>query len=159
MDKIYNYSYRNTSGKEFDMSTYSGKVLLIVNTATRCGLAGQFEQLESLHQEFKDKGLVVIGFPSSQFKQEPETDETMTKVCLKNFGVTFPLSEKVEVNGKNTHPIFKHLKSQTKSPLGSTIKWNFTKFLVSRDGSHIERFSPTTEPESMRNRILELLDE
>jgi glutathione peroxidase len=159
MNPLHTLTFNDTLGKEISIGDYKGKALLIVNTATRCGLAGQFEQLEALHQEFKDQGLVVIGFPCDQFMgQEPESNEDMVGVCLKNFGVTFTLSEKIQVNGAHTHPIFKYLKAQTKSSLGSAIKWNFTKFLVSGDGSIVKRFAPTTEPPAMREEIVSLLE-
>lgn len=155
---IYDLSFKDTTGREISLGKFKGKVILIVNTATKCGLAPQFEGLEQLHQDYKDKGLVVIGFPCDQFAgQEPETNETMVQVCQLNFGVTFQLSEKIHVNGPNTHPIFKYLKDHSKSALGKEIKWNFTKFLVSRDGRTIKRFAPTTKPEAIRQSIENLL--
>lgn len=154
MTTIYNLSFKDTTGREISLGEFKYEVVLIVNTATKCGLAPQFEGLEQLHQDYKSKGLVVIGFPCDQFAgQEPETNETMVKVCQLNFGVTFQLSEKIDVNGPNTHPIFKYLKGRSKSALGKEIKWNFTKFLVSRDGRTIRRFSPTTKPEAIRQSI------
>lgn len=123
MASIYDLSFNDTTGKEVSLDGYRGKVLLIVNTATQCGLAGQFRELETLHQDYREQGLVVIGFPCDQFAgQEPETDETMVGVCQRDFGVTFQLSQKVNVNGKETHPVFAYLKSHTKSPLGKDIK-------------------------------------
>lgn len=158
MSTLYDLEFRDTTGNTIPLAEYRDKVLLLVNTATKCGLAPQFEELEALHQEFGDQGLVVIGFPCDQFMgQEPETNETMVQMCKKNFGVTFLLSEKIHVNGKHTHPVFDYLKRETKTPVGTAIKWNFTKFLVSRGGSTIERFAPTTQPATMRDRILELL--
>ncbi len=158
MTTIYDLSFKYTTGREISLGEFKDKVILIVNTATKCGLALQFEGLEQLHQDYKGKGLVVIGFPCDQFAgQEPETNETMVRVCQLNFGVTFQLSEKIDVNGPNTHPIFKYLKDHSKSALGKDIKWNFTKFLVSRDGRTIKRFAPTTEPEAMRQSIEKLL--
>lgn len=158
MTTIHKLSFKDTTGREISLGKFKDKVILIVNTATKCGLAPQFEGLEQLHQDYKDKGLVVIGFPCDQFAgQEPETNETMVRVCQLNFGVTFQLSEKIHVNGPNTHPIFKYLKDHSKSAIGKEIKWNFTKFLVSRDGRTIKRFAPTTEPEAMRQSIEKLL--
>ena len=158
MMTIYDLSFKDTTGSEISLGEFKDKVILIVNTATKCGLAPQFEELEQLHQDYKDKGLVVIGFPCDQFAgQEPETNETMVRVCQINFGVTFQLSEKIHVNGPNTHPIFKYLKDHSKLALGKEIKWNFTKFLVSRDGRTIRRFSPTTKPEAIRQSIENLL--
>jgi glutathione peroxidase len=140
------------------MSEFRGKVVLIVNTATKCGLAGQFKELEELHQKYKDKGLVVIGFPSDQFKQEPETNETMVKACLINFGVTFLISEKIYVNGKDTHSLFVYLKKELPgSILGNSIKWNFTKFLVSKEGVPFKRYSPTIKPTEIEGDIIDLL--
>ena len=154
MNSIYDLHFKDTEGNDIAMSQYKDKALLIVNTATKCGLAGQLEELEALSQEFKDKGLVVIGFPCDQFMgQEPETNETVVGVCRKNFGVTFLLSEKVNVNGPDTHPAFQYLKDNAKSPLGKKIKWNFTKFLINRDGTKVERFAPQTTPFAMRAKI------
>ena len=157
MNNLYDLNFKDTFGKEISLADYKGKVLLLVNTATKCGLAPQFKELEVLHQEFRDKGLVVIGFPSNQFAQEPEANESMAEACEANFGVTFTLSEKVDVNGKDTHPIFKYLKEHSKSALGKDIKWNFTKFLVSPNGETITRFAPTTKPESFRSDIEKFL--
>lgn len=157
MTNLYDLIFNDAFGKEISLSDFRGKVLLLVNTATKCGLAPQFKELEVLHQEYKNKGLVVIGFPSDTFAQEPETNESMTEACEVNFGVTFLLGEKADVNGPNTHPIFAYLKSHSKSALGKDIKWNFTKFLVSSDGKTIYRFAPTTRPEKLRPKILTLL--
>lgn len=154
---FYDLSFKDTSGKEILLDDFQGKVLLLVNTATKCGLAPQFKELEQLHQDYKDKGLVVVGFPSDTFAQEPEENESMAGVCELNFGVTFPLSEKIEVNGPNTHPIFKYLKEHSNSSLGKDIKWNFTKFLVSRDGTTIKRYAPTTKPSALRADIEKFL--
>ena len=158
MMNIYDLNFKDTTGREISLGEFKDKAILIVNTATKCGLAPQFEGLEQLHQDYKSKGLVVIGFPCDQFAgQEPETNETMVQVCQLNFGVTFQLSEKIDVNGPNTHPIFKYLKDHSKSALGKEIKWNFTKFLVSHDGRTIKRFAPTTKPEAIRQSIENLL--
>ncbi len=158
MNSIYDLSFNDTYGKTVPMATYRGKTLLIVNTATKCGLAGQFEELETLHQAYKDKGLVIIGFPCDQFLgQEPETNESMVNVCKLNFGVTFQLSEKIDVNGKGTHQIFNYLKTHSKSSLTNRIKWNFTKFLVSSDGENIQRFAPTVSPNTLQPAIIEYL--
>lgn len=145
-------------GEKIPLGELRGKVLLLVNTATKCGLAPQFKELEQLHQDYKEQGLVVMGFPCNQFAgQEPETNESMAEVCEVNFGVTFPLSEKVEVNGPSTHPVFKYLKDHSSSALGKDIKWNFTKFLVSKDGTTIQRYAPTTKPMALRSKIEQLL--
>lgn len=159
MDSLYNLSFITSHGEEISFAELKGKVLLLVNTATKCGLAPQFKELEKLHQDYKDKGLVVIGFPSDTFAQEPEANEHMADACEVNFGVTFTLSEKVEVNGANTHPVFKYLKEHSNSALGKDIKWNFTKFLVSKDGMTIRRYAPTTKPEKLCGAIEKLLAE
>ena len=133
-------------------------MVLIVNTATKCGLAPQFDGLEQLHQKYKEQGLVVLGFPCDQFAgQEPETNETVEQVCKLNFGVTFQLTEKVKVNGMHTHPVFKYLKSKLGGWFGSGIKWNFTKFVVDKQGRPVKRFSPTTTPEKIEQLIVQLL--
>lgn len=155
---LYDLSFKDTRGNEISLAEYKGKALLLVNTATKCGLAPQFTELEALHKEYDSKGLVVVGFPCNQFAdQEPETNETVVSVCQVNFGVTFLLSEKIDVNGAGTHPIFEYLKSHSKSALGKDIKWNFTKFLVSRDGKTITRYAPTTTPDKLRPTIETLL--
>lgn len=156
---FYDITFRDSFGSTVSMSEFRGKVVLIVNTATKCGLAGQFKELEELHRTYKDKGLVVIGFPSDQFKQEPETNETMVKACLINFGVTFLISEKINVNGKDAHPLFVYLKKELPGGiLGSSIKWNFTKFLVSKEGVPFKRYSPKTKPVQIEGDIINLLD-
>lgn len=136
------------------MSDYKGRPILIINTATKCGLTPQFDGLEKLHQEYKDKGLVVLGFPCNQFAgQEPETNDSMEETCKINHGVTFQLSEKIDVNGKNAHPIFKYLKKEKGIPFLSSIKWNFTKFLVDKEGKVIHRYAPTTVPAKIKADI------
>ncbi|MBQ1618557.1 MAG: glutathione peroxidase [Bacteroidales bacterium] len=158
MAKIYDFKALNNKGAEVDFSQYEGKVLLIVNTASKCGFTPQYDGLEALYQKYKDRGLVVIGFPCDQFAhQEPGTDAVIAEFCRINHGVTFPLMSKVNVNGKDAHPIFKYLKEETRGLLGSAIKWNFTKFLISRDGSRIKRYAPTATPESFEKDIVALL--
>jgi glutathione peroxidase len=128
--------------------------VLVINTATKCGLTPQFEGLEKLHQTYKDKGLVILGFPCNQFaSQEPETNESIVEACLINHGVTFQLTEKVDVNGKNTHPVYEYLKKEKGGFLGSKIKWNFTKFLVNKEGKVLKRYSPTTTPDKIADDI------
>lgn len=157
---FYDLEFRDTAWRTIKMKDYKGKVVLIVNTATKCGLAPQFKELESLYQKYKDKNFTIIGFPSAQFaNQEPETNETLVQACKVNFGVTFLLSEKIDVNGKNTHPVFEYLKANAKGGVfGKNIKWNFTKFLVSADGKSITRYAPTTTPFSMEKDVVELLE-
>lgn len=158
MAKIYDFKALTSKGAELDFSQFEGKVLLIVNTASKCGFTPQFEGLEELNQKYRDKGLVVIGFPCNQFAhQDPGTDEEISGFCQLNYGVTFQIMKKVDVNGKDAHPIFNYLKKETGGLFGSAIKWNFTKFLVSRDGNTIKRFAPTTAPKDIAKDIEELL--
>ena len=139
---------------------YKGKVLMVVNTASKCGFTPQYKGLEALYQKYKDQGLVILGFPCDQFAhQEPGDDAQIAQFCEINFGVTFPLMKKIDVNGDNADPVFKFLKSKTRGLLGSSVKWNFTKFLISRDGSRIERFAPVTTPESLDKKIADWLAE
>ena len=158
MERIYDFKALTSKGKELDFAQFEGKVLLIVNTASKCGFTPQFAGLEQLNQEYKDRGLVVIGFPCNQFaSQDPGSDSEIEGFCQLNYGVTFQIMKKVDVNGSEAHPIFQYLKSQTKGLLGSSIKWNFTKFLNSRDGKTIKRYAPTTKPEKMKNDIEAML--
>lgn len=156
---IYNFEVKKPNGEIIPLSNYEGKALLIVNTATKCGLAPQFEGLEDLHQKYKDKGLVILGFPSNQFlNQEPETNETMVQNCQINHGVTFQLLEKCDVNGNNTHPVFAFLKKNLGGWFGNKIKWNFTKFLIDTNGKPIKRFSPVTKPQDIEKDIQAILE-
>ena len=180
MATIYDFKALNNKGAEVEMSQYSGKVLMIVNTASKCGFTPQYDGLEALYQKYKDQGLVILGFPCDQFAhQEPGSDEEIAEFCRLNHGVTFPLMKKIDVNGPEAHPIYEYLKTQapTEEYKGikakasaalfktisksvekdSDIKWNFTKFLISRDGATVERFPPTTEPEEMENDLKEML--
>ncbi|ERN51483.1 glutathione peroxidase [Alkalihalophilus marmarensis] len=160
MSSVHDFTVQSTKGEEVSLSIYKGQIMLIVNTATKCGLAPQFKGLEKLHQQYKDKGLAVLGFPCNQFmNQEPVSDEQMTEACEINFGVTFPLFAKINVNGSDAHPLYKHLKKEQKGLLSSEIKWNFTKFLVDKDGEVVKRFGPNTSPEKMEDEIKELLGE
>lgn len=158
MSTFYSLAATTPQGKELSMETLKGKVVLIVNTATKCGLAPQFEGLEALHQKYKDKGLVVVGFPCDQFAgQEPESNDTVEATCKLNFGVTFPLMAKSKVNGKETNEVFKYLKKELGGTFGSAIKWNFTKFLIDKEGNPVKRYAPTTKPEAIAQDILKLL--
>lgn len=155
---FYDFKINKPNGDKLELNNFKGKVILAVNTASKCGLAPQFKGLEELHQKYKNKGLVVLGFPSSQFlNQEPESNESVEEACEVNFGVTFQLTEKIDVNGSNTHAIFKHLKSKKGGFLGSRIKWNFTKFLISSEGKVIRRYAPTTTPDQIERDIISLL--
>ena len=156
--EFYTLETRTPSGRTIAMKEFQGKLVLIVNTATRCGLTPQFEGLEKLHQKFKEHGLVVLGFPCNQFNsQEPETNETIEEVCRINHGVSFQLTEKVDVNGSNEHPVFSFLKRKKPGLFGKRIKWNFTKFLIDRNGNPVKRYAPTVKPEKIEKDILRLL--
>ncbi len=156
---IFDLSATLPGGESQPLDAYRGKVMLIVNTASKCGFTPQYKGLEQLHKDLGDEGLVVLGFPCNQFgSQEPGTNEEIAEFCELNFGVTFPLFDKIEVNGDNADPIFKLLKSRAPGVLGSeSIKWNFTKFLVSRDGESVTRYASKTAPESMEADIRALL--
>ncbi|MCC5936771.1 MAG: glutathione peroxidase [Lunatimonas sp.] len=156
--RFYDLEATDIQGFSVKMDQYKGKVVLIVNTATKCGLAPQFDGLEKLHQAYQTSGLVVLGFPSNQFaNQEPGTDKNISETCSVNFGVTFRLMSKVQVNGKNTHPVFVYLKQSLGGLFTDDIKWNFTKFLIDRQGNPVKRFAPTTSPEQIEAFIKDLL--
>ena len=148
---LYDIEVERLAGGTTTLGEYAGKVLLIVNTASQCGLTPHYAGLEKLHQNYKDRGLVVLGLPCNQFgAQEPGSAEEIGAFCTKNYGVSFPMFAKIEVNGDGAHPLYKYLKQHAKGILGTeAIKWNFTKFLVSRDGARIERYAPTTTPEEL----------
>ena len=155
---FYDFKINTPAGKELKMEDLKGKAILVVNTATKCGLTPQFTGLEELHQEYKDKGLVILGFPCNQFAgQEPLNNDQMEESCQINHGVTFQLTEKVDVNGGSTHPIFKYLKNELGGILGSNIKWNFTKFLIGKDGKPVKRYAPTTVPKKLEKDIKKAL--
>lgn len=154
MSTIYDFSAQTLTGETQDFSEYQGKVLLIVNTASKCGFTPQFEGLEKLFEQYKEQGLVVIGFPCNQFgSQEPGEADEIGAFCQKNYGVSFPMMEKIDVNGKDAHPIYNWLKEQQGGFLTDGIKWNFTKFLIGRDGQVIDRYAPTTKPEDIKEDI------
>ena len=154
---IYDFEVKAENGEPYSLERYEGKVLLIVNTATKCGLAGQFNELEELYSKYRENGLEILGFPSDQFKQELASGNEAAQACRLTYGVTFPMHELVKVNGDNVHPLFKHLTEQTKGILGKTIKWNFTKFLVDRDGNVVKRFAPTDKPSKFEGDIVNYL--
>jgi len=157
---FYSISINSPTGEKISMKDYKGKVVLIVNTATKCGFAPQFEGFEKLHIKYKDKGLVIIGTPCNQFSnQEPVTNEKMVETCKINHGVTFQLTEKIDVNGENTHPLFKYLKEKKSSLFGNKIKWNFTKFLIDRNGKIYKRYAPTKIPSQIEPDIIKLLNQ
>jgi glutathione peroxidase len=158
MTTIYDFTALTNRGVEKSFADYRGQVLLIVNTASKCGFTPQYKELEALYQKYKDAGLVVIGFPCDQFAhQEPGTDTEIEQFCQINFGVTFPLMKKIEVNGENEHPLYTFLKAQAGGYFARKIKWNFTKFLVSRNGSVIKRYAPATKPMKIEKDIVEML--
>ena len=180
MATIYDFKALTSRGKELDFAQFEGKVLLIVNTASKCGFTPQFKGLEELNQKYKDQGLVIIGFPCNQFKeQDPGNDSQIEEFCQLNYGVTFQIMKKIDVNGENADPIFVYLKAQApaeeykglkakaakalfkkisdSAKTESDIQWNFTKFLISRDGKTIQRFAPTAEPKEFEKEIVALL--
>jgi glutathione peroxidase len=161
MSTVYDFSADTLAGKPVNLDQYRGKVLLIVNTASKCGYTPQYEGLEKVYEQFKDKGVEVLGFPCNQFlSQEPGSAEEIGAFCQKNYGVTFPMFAKIDVNGSDTHPLYKYLKSEGRGLLGSeAIKWNFTKFLVKKDGTVFKRYAPTTTPMEMLGDIEKLLAE
>ncbi|KAJ9067902.1 Glutathione peroxidase 2 [Entomophthora muscae] len=156
---FYDLSAKTNKGETLDFSTLKGKVVLIVNTASKCGFTPQYDGLEALYKEYKDKGLEILGFPCNQFgSQEPGDDKEIASFCQLNHGVTFPLMEKIEVNGDNVHPVYEFLKSQKAGILGLTrIKWNFEKFLINKEGKVQERYSSMSTPESLMPDIEKLL--
>jgi glutathione peroxidase len=159
MSSIYDFKVKKSNGQETSLSEYQGKVLLIVNTASKCGLTPQYEALETLYKKYKENGFVVLGFPCNQFgEQEPGTEKEIVEFCSLNYNVTFPLFSKIDVNGDNAHPLYIYLKKTAPGLLGSeSIKWNFTKFLVDHQGNIIDRIAPTTKPEDIEDNIKALL--
>ena len=155
MESIYNFKAKTLQGKEIDFSEFKNKTLLIVNTASKCGFTPQYEGLEKLYQQYKDQGLVILAFPCNQFNnQEPGDSASIKNNCLINYGVSFPVFEKVDVNGKNAHPLFKFLKNQLPGFITNSVKWNFTKFLIDNEGIPIKRFAPFTTPEKINTYIV-----
>ncbi len=155
---IYDYKMKDAEGKEVSLSDYQGKVLMVVNTATGCGFTPQYEGLQDLYEKYQAKGLEILDFPCNQFGgQAPGTEEEIVDFCQSRYGVTFKQFAKIEVNGDNESPLYTFLKSQKGGMMGSKIKWNFTKFLVDRDGNVVERFSPMDTPEKMESSIVKLL--
>lgn len=158
-DTIYDFEAVTMQGSGVSLADYRGKVLLIVNTASKCGFTPQFKGLEALYRQYKDQGLEILGFPCNQFgHQDPGSNDEISQFCELNYGVSFPMFHKVEVNGDGAHPLFKYLKAQASGVLGTTaIKWNFTKFLVDRKGRVLERYAPTDTPEKIAGDVAELL--
>lgn len=149
---------KKLNGETISLSEFKGKTIVVVNTASKCGLTPQYEGLENLYRKYKDKGLVVLGFPCNQFgQQEKGTSEEISEFCQVNYGVSFPMFDKVEVNGPNAHPVFKYLKSKLGGIFGGNIKWNFTKFVIDKYGKPVKRFSPITKPEKIESYLQKIL--
>ena len=159
MKSIYDIKVKTINGEETTLEPYKGKVLLIVNVASKCGYTPQYDGLETLYKKYKDQGLVVLGFPCNQFgSQEPGSEAEIQNFCRVNFGVTFPMFSKINVNGEETHPLYQYLKSEQPGILGTeAIKWNFTKFLVDKEGKVVERFGSFTKPKELEEKIEALL--
>lgn len=158
MTTFHHLEATNLRGEPISMSDYAGKLVLVVNTASQCGFTPQYAGLEALYKKYASQGLVILGFPCNQFgKQEPGSADDIAQTCHINYGVSFPMFEKVEVNGAGAHPVFRYLKDELPGILGGRIKWNFTKFLVGRDGKPLKRFAPFTTPEKMEGTIVAAL--
>ena len=156
--KFYDFKANSLSGEEISMESYEGKVVLIVNTASKCGFTPQFAGLEELYKKYKDQGLVILGFPCNQFAhQDPGTNAEIGEFCTKNYGVTFQMMEKIDVNGKDAHPLYKYLKNVLGGTLGDSIKWNFTKFLIDRKGLPVKRYAPSVKPDDLEADIIAAL--
>lgn len=159
-ETIYSFNATTTDGRNVPLENFRGQVLLVVNTASKCGFTPQYEGLEELYKKYGKRGFVILGFPCNQFAhQEPGTNEEIAQFCLINYGVTFPVMARIDVNGSDAHPIFKYLKKKSRSLFGRSIKWNFTKFLISRDGTSIERFAPATKPSALESAIEKRLEQ
>ena len=158
MENIYDFVVQKSNGEDYKLEEYKGKVMLIVNTASECGFTPQFEGLQALYEKYKDQGFVILGFPCNQFGgHEPGSGAEANQNCKINYGVTFPIHEKVDVKGENQHPLFRYLTDAAKGMLSEKIKWNFTKFLVDRDGNVVSRFSPQKKPAQIEKDIEKLL--
>ena len=156
---VYDFVVKDQSGNDVSLKQYEGKVLLIVNTATKCGFTPQYDALEALYEKYQDKGFVVLDFPCNQFfRQAPGSDEEINQFCSMRFNTKFPRFKKIEVNGDNADPLFVYLERQNEKGKIVRVKWNFTKFLIGRDGEFIERFSPTDKPESFEDKIVAALE-
>lgn len=156
--KFYDFSAIKMNGQEVRMEEYKGKVVLVVNTASKCGLTPQFKDLEEIYKEYKDRGLEILGFPCNQFaNQDSGSNDEIHEFCQLNYGVTFTMFQKVDVNGENAHPLYKYLRNKAKGIMGSKIKWNFTKFLIDSEGNVIKRYAPTVSPLKIKDDIEKLL--
>lgn len=159
MARFHEFSVKTIDGRDASLNEYTGKVALVVNTASKCGFTSQYAGLEKLYEKYKDRGFVVLGFPCNQFgAQEPGDESEIAKFCSVDYGVTFPMFSKIEVNGADTHPLYRFLKEEKPGLLSTEgIKWNFTKFLIDRNGNVVERYAPTTRPEELEKVIEGLL--
>ena len=156
--KFYDLKARKINGKEVKLDEYKGKVLLVVNTASKCGLTPQLTELEEIYKEYKDRGFEILGFPCNQFaKQDPGSNKEISEFCLLNYGVSFNMFEKIDVNGEDAHPIYKFLKGEAKGLMNNDIKWNFTKFLIDKEGNVVDRYAPITKPAKIKKDIEKLL--
>ncbi|MBL4933780.1 glutathione peroxidase [Clostridium paridis] len=156
---IYDFSAKSITGKEISLSEYKGKVLLIVNTASKCGFTPQYKDLEAIYKKLGNDKFEILGFPCNQFaKQEPGTSDDIKNFCEINYGVTFPLFEKVDVKGPTAHEVFRYLTTEKPGILGGEIKWNFTKFLIDKNGNVVDRFAPTTSPSKIEKDIIKLME-
>ena len=154
MSTLFDFTATTLAGEERHLAEYAGQVVLVVNTASNCGFTSQYAGLEQLYAEHRDEGFVVLGFPCNQFRgQEPGSEDEIAEFCKVNYGVSFPMFAKVDVNGSEAHPLFEWLKEETKSVLGGRVKWNFTKWLIGRDGTVLGRYSPTTEPADIADDV------
>ncbi|PLR81073.1 glutathione peroxidase [Bacillus canaveralius] len=156
---VYQFSAKTITGEEISLDRYAGNVLLIVNTASKCGFTPQYKELQEMYDTYKDRGLVILGFPCNQFMgQEPGSEEDIQSFCVLNYGVNFPMFAKIDVNGQNAHPLFQYLTEKAPGALGTKgVKWNFTKFLVDRSGNPVTRYAPSTNPREMSGDIEQLL--
>ena len=150
MTNIYQFKATSIDSKEISIESYKGKTILVVNTASKCGFTPQYKGLQKIYEKYKDKDFVILAFPCNQFgRQEPCNDKEIKEFCSSNYDVTFPMFSKVEVNGKDAHPLFKYLKKELSGIMGGRIKWNFTKFLIDKEGNPRKRYAPTTKPENL----------
>ncbi len=155
---FYDLSAKNLQGKEVLMADYKEKIIIIVNTASQCGFTPQLEGLEAMYRKYKDQGLVILGFPCNQFgNQEPGDEQSIAEGCVVNYGVSFPMFSKVDVNGKNAHPVYQYLRKELPGWFGNKIKWNFTKFILNKDGKPVKRFPPTATPAKVEKYVKSLL--
>ncbi len=156
---FYQFKAKSLNGIELSMNDFKGKTILIVNTASKCAFTPQFKGLETLYQSYQDKGLVILGFPCNQFgEQEPGDEKSISEGCVVNYGVSFPMFSKIEVNGPNADPLFQYLQKELRGLLGSKIKWNFTKFLIDKNGKPLKRFGPNIKPEKIGKYLAKIMD-